>query len=91
MIITHYLEYLDQHLGKAIQSAIANHGATSETTKWMNMVKAESAKKIPDHNRLRTMGKSSIVLESETCQTRPNSAICFYGLTMVVLGDLRLK
>jgi len=48
-----YLTYL----GKAIQSAVANHGATSETIKWMNMVKAESAKMIPDHNRLRTIGK----------------------------------
>ena len=40
-----------------IESAVAATGANGETIKWMNMVKAESAKKIPDHNRLRNMGK----------------------------------
>jgi len=45
------------HLRKTIESAVAAHGATGDTNKWMSMVKQESAKKIPDHNRLRTMGR----------------------------------
>jgi len=44
-------------LRKMIESAVAATGANGETNKWMNMVKSESAKKIPDHNRLRSMGK----------------------------------
>jgi len=48
-----YLTYLR----KMIESAVAATGANGETNKWMNMVKAESAKKIPDHNHLRSMGK----------------------------------
>jgi len=46
-----------KHLKKTIQSAVAAHGATADTNKWMNMVNQESAKLIPDNNRLRTMGK----------------------------------
>ena len=46
-----------QHLKKTIQSAVAAHGATADTNKWMNMVNQESAKLIPDNNRLRTMGR----------------------------------
>jgi len=44
-------------LKKSIESAVAAGGATSETNKWNNMVNTELKKKIPDHNRLRSMGK----------------------------------
>lgn len=45
------------HLRKAIESTVAAHGATSDTNKWMGIVKQETAKTIPDHNRLRTIGR----------------------------------
>jgi len=46
-----------QFLKKNIQSVVAAHGATADTNEWMNMIDQESAKLIPDNNRLRTMGK----------------------------------
>ena len=48
---------LTQHLRKTIEAVVAAHGSNGDTNKWMNMVKSQLAKKIPDHNRLRSMGK----------------------------------
>ena len=48
---------LSQHLRKTIESVVAAHGPNGDTNKWMNMVKSELNKKVPDHNRLRSMGK----------------------------------
>jgi len=49
-----YLKYLK----KAIQSVVSAGGANGDTNNWMKMVNSELAKKVPDHNRLRNIGKS---------------------------------
>jgi len=48
-----YLTYLR----KLIEAVKVNEGDSSDTDKWMEMVKTEAVKMIPDHNRLRSMGK----------------------------------
>jgi len=68
-----YLTYLR----KMIESAVTATGANGETNKWMNMVKAESAKKIPDHNRLRSMGTQIEFQLFIPDWFRKNVEICF--------------
>ena len=46
-----------QYLRKLIEAVKVNEGVSSDTDKWMEMVKTEAVKMIPDHNRLRSMGQ----------------------------------
>ena len=55
--IIHNILPRPQFLKKNIESVVAAHGATADTNEWMNMINQESAKLIPDNNRLRTMGR----------------------------------
>lgn len=65
------------YLRKMIESVVAQTGANGETNKWMNMVKSEAAKVIPDHNRLRSMGKDIEFHLAMPDWFKKNVEICF--------------